>query len=454
MFEQIKEKIIAFFTKGHERTILTKKNIAASFGIKIITILITLCFVPLTIDYVDSDRYGIFVVLSSMVGWLALFDIGFGNGLRNKFAEAKAKGELGLAKRYVSSTYAIIILLWIGIFILFALINPYLDWGKILKNVSPEYQSEVNSLIWVCVSSFGIVFILRLLSSLVTADQRPAIASFIEMLGQLLALIGVFILLKTTSPSLVKLGFVVGFSPVVVYIIASIILYNGRYKKFRPSIKHIEFKLAKEMFSLGGKFFVATIAAFVIVQTISFLIMRIAGPEQTANYDTAYKIFSVAFNVMSIIIIPYWTSFTDAYTLKDFEWMKGSIKRLRQVYILFIVFQVLLLVCSGIIYNIWIGDRLDISFSMSLAVFLFVGAMCWTNINIYPINGIGKVKLQLYSSIIEMIIVIPLAIWMGKHFGAPGIVITPVLVYIPRMIWAPIQLNRLINQKAEGIWNK
>ena len=35
--------------------------------------------------------YGL--TLSSIIGWFAFFDIGFGNGLRNKFAEAIAKGD-------------------------------------------------------------------------------------------------------------------------------------------------------------------------------------------------------------------------------------------------------------------------------------------------------------------------------------------------------------------------
>ena len=91
---------------------------------------------------------------------------------------------------------------------------------------------------------------------------------------------------------------------------------------------------------------------------------------------------------------------------------------------------------------------------MSSAVCLYIAATCWLNIYIYPINGIGKVKLQMYSSIAEMILIIPIAIWMGYHWGAFGIILAPVIVYIPRMIWAPVQLNKLINNKATGIWNK
>ncbi|MDL2222559.1 MATE family efflux transporter [Bacteroidales bacterium OttesenSCG-928-M11] len=453
MIRLIREKINQFFAKGHERTILTKKNIVASFGVKGITILITLVMTPMTIDYLDRERYGIFVALTSMVAWLSLFDIGFGNGLRNCFAEAKARGEMNLAKSYVSSTYAIVLLLWIVIFSLFAVLNSYLDWPSILK-VSPEYSKEITDLMWISVSAFGFIFVLRLLSSIVTADQRPAIASFIDMIGQLITLIGVFLLVKTTDASLVRIGIVIGFSPVLVYIIASVFLFNRNYKAFKPSIKCVDFKLAGNMMNLGVKFFIATVASFMISHILSFLIIRVSGPEQAANYDTAYKIFSVTLNAMAIVIIPYWTSFTDAYVLKDYTWMKNSMKRLYQMFALFVAFQALILLFSGFIYNLWIGDRLEISFYLSLSVFVYVLVLCWNNINIYPINGIGKVQLQLYSSLCEVLLLFPLAYFMSKHLGTIGIVLTPVIIYIPRMIWAPIQLNKLINQKATGLWNK
>lgn len=453
MIRLSKNYINNFFNKGHKRTVLTKKNILASFGVKGITILVTLVMIPLTIDYLDQDRYGIFVALTSIVSWLSLFDIGFGNGLRNRFAEAKARNELGLAKSYVSSTYAIVLLLWIAIFSIFALFNNYIDWPSLLK-VSPTYAEEITNLMWISVSGFGFIFVLRLLSSIVTADQRPAIASFIDMLGQLLTLSGIFILVKTSDASLMRLGVVISFSPVIIYLLASLFLFNGRYKDFKPSIKCIDFKLGKNMMNLGIKFFIATIASFAITHILSLLIIRTAGPEQAANYDTAYKLFAMALNAMAIIIIPYWTSFTDAYTLKDFAWMKSSMKRLYQIFGLFVVFQTLVLLFSGLIFDIWIGDRLEISFYMSICVFIYVTVLCWNNINIYPINGIGKVQLQLYSSLYELAALFPLAYYMSKNFGAIGIILTPVIIYIPRMIWAPIQLNKLINQKATGLWNK
>jgi len=80
-----------FFTKGHQRTLDVKKNVLGSLLIKGVSIGISLLLVPLSIDYINKAQYGVWLTLSSLISWISFFDIGFTHGLRNKFAEAKAK---------------------------------------------------------------------------------------------------------------------------------------------------------------------------------------------------------------------------------------------------------------------------------------------------------------------------------------------------------------------------
>src|SRR5437868_2015111 len=94
---------IDFFTKGHQRSLEAKKNIIGSLVIKGISIAIGLILVPLTIHYINPSQYGIWLALSSMIAWISFFDIGFTHGLRNKFAEAKAKADKDAARVYIST---------------------------------------------------------------------------------------------------------------------------------------------------------------------------------------------------------------------------------------------------------------------------------------------------------------------------------------------------------------
>ena len=89
-FQYIKDKVSAYFTKGNERSVAVKKNIAVSLVLKCISILVSLQVDPLTIGYVNPTKYGIWLTLSSIIAWLSYFDLGFAHGFRNRFAEAKA----------------------------------------------------------------------------------------------------------------------------------------------------------------------------------------------------------------------------------------------------------------------------------------------------------------------------------------------------------------------------
>ena len=145
--------IVNYLSRGNERSVITKKNILFSFVIKGLNIATTLLLVPLTIDYVNKVQYGIWLTLSSIIAWFSFFDIGFGNGLRNKFAEAVAKGKHKLARIYLSTTYAILVILIGIVFILFLNINPFIDWAKIL-NTSPSMALELNILALIVFSFF------------------------------------------------------------------------------------------------------------------------------------------------------------------------------------------------------------------------------------------------------------------------------------------------------------
>jgi len=74
-----------------DRTKRAVQNIGISLFIKGGSILISFLLIPLTLDYLNPYEYGIWLTLNSVLSWVYLFDIGLGNGLRNRLAEALAK---------------------------------------------------------------------------------------------------------------------------------------------------------------------------------------------------------------------------------------------------------------------------------------------------------------------------------------------------------------------------
>lgn len=78
---------------GDERSVLVKKNIAGSVLIKGWSCVVQFLLVPVTLKCLNQYEYGIWLTISSILLWVDQFDIGLGNGLRNKLAEAIARNE-------------------------------------------------------------------------------------------------------------------------------------------------------------------------------------------------------------------------------------------------------------------------------------------------------------------------------------------------------------------------
>jgi O-antigen/teichoic acid export membrane protein len=109
---------------GNERTSNVKKNIWASLILKGINILASLLIIPLTIHYVNPTQYGIWLTLSAIIVWITYFDLGLSQGFRNRFSEAIANNNIELAKQYVSTTYALMFI----IFLVAGIVCSFYQW--------------------------------------------------------------------------------------------------------------------------------------------------------------------------------------------------------------------------------------------------------------------------------------------------------------------------------------
>ena len=94
-------------------------NIAGSILIKGWNCIVQLLLVPITLNCLNQYEYGIWLTINSILLWIDQFDIGLGNGLRNKLAEALAKGDKEKARRLVSTTFMMLIIIVIPIVLIF-----------------------------------------------------------------------------------------------------------------------------------------------------------------------------------------------------------------------------------------------------------------------------------------------------------------------------------------------
>lgn len=442
----MKQAISRFFTQGNERSIKAKKNILGILFIKGGNILIGLLLVPLTLDYVDSETYGIWIALSSMIAWISFFDIGINNGLKNKLTAALAQKDYELGRKYVSTTYAILSLIFIPLMIILLGIAPFIDW-KGLLNLPDIPINELLVSVCIVITYFCINFILSTINVVILAEQRPADAALRTFIQQLVSLIIIYILTMTTQGNLTILCLAFCFSPLLVVSLFNITLFKGRYKAISPKFKAIDFKVAPDLMKLGVQFFIIQIAAIIQYQMINFLILRYYGATEVTSYNISFKYFNILMMVWGILTSPLWVAAADAFAKKDFDWIRNTQKKYLKVYLLFMIGGIFMLLISKQIYTFWVGDKVDISYDLSFWVLMYNLVMMFGSIFVLVINGSGKLKIQTYASMISPFIFL-LCCWLFIKIKLPiyGILIAAIISNFNGLILAPIQCYKMLRK--------
>ena len=439
---------------GNGRSSLVMKNIIGSFLLKGISILISLQIVPMTLNYINPTRYGIWITLSSIVAWLSYFDLGFSHGFRNRFAEAMAKNQIELAKEYVSTTYVLLATVFSSILLVALLINNYLNWSLIL-NIDSSYNEELKRVVAVLLCFIGTDMVAKTFTTMLTADQKPALASLIYTGGQFLSFITIYLLVRFTTGNLLYLAVAYTGVPCAFLILSSICFYrSNKYYAVAPTLKSVKWKLSDNILKLGGQFFGIMIAMLFVFQFTNIILSRILGPDSVTLYNVAYKYVSIVNMIAIIILTPIWSAFTDAYTKKDYQWMKTTVKKLEKLWLLCVPIMFIVVMSSQWFYKIWVGTDVQIPGSLTAGMAYYVLSQIAGGIYMYTLNGIGKIRVQLIVYWGFALISIPLLVIGCKTIGIIASTIIPGTVFFVQALVCRVQLYRIMSQQATGIWNK
>ncbi len=454
--QKIISTTLKFFNlENSSRSLKAKKNIFFLFIFNGFNFLFNLLLVRLTLDYLGKTEYGVWLTLSSILTWFNYLDFGLGNGLRNKLAEAFAKDDLHSAKIYVSTTYAVFSLIILLIIIVFIVIFRFINWFEIFK--APVYlESELNTLVLLSVIFFLTQFVLRLLTFIINADQKTALNGFFSFSINLLTVLLVYLLLKIASPSILLLGAGSTFIPVVVFIFASFIFFRRKYKTISPSFKAVRLSNLKDLLGLGTQFFIIQIATLIIFTTDNLIITQLFGPADVTVYNIAYKYFNYIPIIFFMVLTPMWSAYTEAYAKDDLNWIKNAISKILKVWALLSILVIIMIFIANWVYDIWLNSTIQVPVGLTILMGFFAIISNWNNIFAYFINGVGKIRLQLYSSVIVGIINIPLSIYFARNLdmGISGVIAATCICVGVGSIWAPIQYSKIVNKKATGIWAK
>ncbi|MCK8492662.1 MATE family efflux transporter [Spirosoma sp. RP8] len=454
MLSTIRYQLQTYINTTHPRTRKIHINTVFSLFSKAGSMGVSLLLVPLTIDYLSEATYGTWVTISSMTSMLMFFDLGIGNGLRNKFAEAVSKQDRRLAQTLVSTAYGIFGIVQIGFIVLFFLFINYIPWARLLNTTIDQQQLQLVLLVMIV--AMAIKLVLDILTYVLLALQESGQVNVINFLANGLVLITTYALTQFSHNKLIYLAAVTALSPILVLLVSGILFYRSRLTIYRPLVGLIDWTHARSILSLGYKFFLIQLCFIVVFYTDNLLINYLFGPVAVTTYSIAFRYFMIVNTLFGLVAVPYWSAFTEASTRNDITWMKQTCRHLYKLWLGLVGVVTLMVVFAQPVYTLWVGQRVSVPVELSSSLGLFVIITNWNLVASTVLNGLGKMRLQVYYALLTAVTNVALALFFGKFlgWGSTGVVLASVVALLWGAILGTIQMYKLLKGTASGFWNQ
>ena len=428
---------------SQDRTNNYVRQVKGSVFFKGLAVAATFLAVPLMIRYLGQEQYGIWSTLLSIMSWVVFFDLGIGNGLRNKLAESLAKHQVSEAAGYIASGYT-----WIGaisvlLFVLIASAVWLIPWQTVFNTQAVSTSTLRNA---VLIAAFFVLlnFWLGLINQILNAVQKTSSVVLGQLISNASALLMVFVLNQATDTSLLYLVAAYGGSMALANLLLSLWFYN-QHRELRPRFsfdrQHIH-----PLLSVGLQFFVIQITVLIIFTTDKILITQLFGPQYVTQYDVVFKLFSIITIFHGLLTAPLWSAYTDAYHHADFNWIRDALRKQLLMFVGIMLATITLVLMARPIISWWIGNAVPVSSWLVISMGAFILVSTWNNIYAYLLNGIGEIKVQLFTAVIAMLINIPLSILLVKYFdfGVHGVVWATCLSLSIFAIVGPLQVMSIL----------
>ena len=280
-----------------------KRGAILSYLSIILSTVVQLVYTPLLIRMLGQSEYGLYSLVSSVIGYLTVLDLGFGNAIVVFTAKYRANKEYDKEKKLHGMFLVIfcVIGLIAGLLGLLLYFNVLLLFGKTMTDIE-LHKAKIMMLI--LSFNLAITFPFSIYSSIITAYEKFTFHKVMSILNTILK--------PVLMIPLLFLGYKSITMTVVITVVNIIVLLSNYFyckKKLGVNIKFMGFdkKLFKTIFSYSFFIFLGVIVDKVNWSVDQFVLGAVSGTIAVSLYSVASQINTLFVNLsgaMSGVLLP------------------------------------------------------------------------------------------------------------------------------------------------------
>lgn len=389
-----------------------------SYIVIIINTVIQLLYTPLLIRMLGQSEYGLYSLANSIIGYLTVLDLGFGNAIivyTAKYREQKRDAEEKKLHGMFNMIFHII-----GVFA--ALIGLLIFFNVDLIFGSKMTAVEIDKMkIMMLILSFNlfISFFFSIYGSIISAYEKFTFQKILSIINSILKPL---IMLPLLFLGYKSIALCLVLTIVNIIVLLSNYIYCKNKLKVSTKYKGFDKKLFKVILGYSIWIFMSVIVDKANWSVDNFVLGAVSGTVAVSIYSiasTLNQMFISLSTAISGVLLPKMSKMV-AKNASSEQLTNEMIKVGRiQYYIIF-------LMCSGLIIfgknfiKIWAGPGFEESYYVSLILIIPVCFPLIQNLGISIMQAMNKYRFRAVSMFVMALFNVIISIFLAKKWGAIG----------------------------------
>lgn len=395
-----------------------KAGAALNYVSIILHMIVGLIYTPFMLRMLGQSEFGLYSLAASIIAYLTVLDLGFGNAIVRYTAKFRAEGK----QREQEEMFGMFLMLYIGIGLIAMVAGGILAWNVESLFSAKMTATEVERtriMLWLMTFNLAFTFPMSIWGSIMSAYERFVFQRVVSIIRGVL------------NPIVMVLLLVVGCKAVAMVVVTTIfnvvtLIINWWYCKYKLSIRvrrgQFKWDLLKEVSNYSFWIFLNAIMDRIYWSTGQFVLGIYRGATAIAVYAVAiqlqsmYMMFSTA---ISGVFLPKVTAMVakenNPKAISDLFIRTGRIQYIIMAFILsaFIVF-------GKQFIALWAGPGYEEAYIISLLFFIPLTIPLIQNLGITILQARNQMK---YRSLLYIFIAIGslgISIPLTKYYGGIG----------------------------------
>jgi O-antigen/teichoic acid export membrane protein len=418
---------------------------ASTAGVsKLIAMALPIITIPIALNYLGQEIYGLWITVSSFIGMFVFADLGLGNGLLTALSRATGRGDVKAQQRLISTTTFLLAGSALVLGIVFFALLPFLPWAAILNARTPAAASTVEGVVAVIAFCFLLNLPLSTVQRSQLALQEGYLTNLWQCLGSFCAMAGLLLGVKAKLPPALLVLAISGM-PLLITAANWWWFFHRAQPSLRPKLEHFSRQEGGVLLRVGAAFLILSILSAVGMYSDNIIIAQVCDLKTVTIYSVPARITLMLGAIINMICVPMWVANGEALARGDIDWVRQNTARLLKVSVFFTTFAAIgLIVIGPPVLRLWLGNDFVVSRWLLLGLAASAVLVSASAPYFVVLNGASIISPQVKIFLVFTPIVLVAKIVLGKWFGPTGIAFANAACYALIVLPAVVTLCRKV----------